>query len=59
MNAYPFKAVKHAGGTLVAGSDAPVDTRDPQPFVNMAIGVTRRLPGQQALNPSQASTLAI
>jgi predicted amidohydrolase YtcJ len=51
---YPFKAVKDAGGTLVAGSDAPVNTRDPQPFVNMAIGVTRRLPGQQAQNPAQA-----
>lgn len=55
MNAYPVKAVKEAGGTLVAGSDAPVNTRDPQPFVNMAIGVTRRLPGkQEALNPGQA-----
>jgi predicted amidohydrolase YtcJ len=53
-NVYPFKAVKEAGGTLVAGSDAPVNTRDPQPFVNMAIGVTRRIPGQQAQNPSQA-----
>jgi predicted amidohydrolase YtcJ len=53
-NVYPFKAVKEAGGTLVAGSDAPVNTRDPQPFVNMAIGVTRRLPGQKAQNPAQA-----
>jgi len=53
-NVYPFKAVKQAGGILVAGSDAPVNTRDPQPFVNMAIGVTRRLPGQQAQNPAQA-----
>jgi predicted amidohydrolase YtcJ len=53
-NVYPFKAVKDAGGTLVAGSDAPVDSRDPQPFVNIAIGITRRLPGQAALNPSQA-----
>jgi predicted amidohydrolase YtcJ len=53
-NVYPFKAVKDAGGTLVAGSDAPVNTRDPQPFVNMAIGVTRRLPGQKAQNPAQA-----
>jgi len=53
-NVYPFKAVKEAGGTLVAGSDAPVNTRDPQPFVNMAIGATRRLPGQQAQNPAQA-----
>jgi predicted amidohydrolase YtcJ len=56
-NVYPFKAVKEAGGTLVAGSDAPVNTRDPQPFVNMAIGVTRRLPGQQAQNPSQALSI--
>jgi predicted amidohydrolase YtcJ len=56
-NAYPFKAVKDAGGTLVAGSDAPVNTRDPQPFVNMALGVTRRIPGQQALNPAQAVSI--
>ena len=48
------RAVKEAGGTLLAGSDAPVDTRDPRPFVNMAIGVTRRIPGQQPQNPSQA-----
>jgi predicted amidohydrolase YtcJ len=56
-NAYPFKAVKDAGGTLVAGSDAPVNTRDPQPFVNMAIGITRRLPGQKAQNPAQAVSI--
>jgi predicted amidohydrolase YtcJ len=56
-NVYPFKAVKDAGGTLVAGSDAPVNTRDPQPFVNMAIGVTRRLPGQQAQNLAQAVSI--
>ena len=31
-----------------------MNTRDPQPFVNMAIGVTRRLPGQRAQNPAQA-----
>src|SRR5205807_5196275 len=35
-NAYPVRAVKSAGGILVAGSDAPVETRDPRPFVNMA-----------------------
>jgi predicted amidohydrolase YtcJ len=56
-NAYPFKAVKDAGGTLVAGSDAPVNTRDPQPFVNMALGVTRRIPGQKAQNPGQAVSI--
>lgn len=53
-NVYPFKAVQQAGGILAAGSDAPVNTRDPQPFVNMAGAVTRRLPGGRAQNPGQA-----
>jgi predicted amidohydrolase YtcJ len=53
-NAYPVKAVKEAGGILTAGSDAPVNTRDPQPFVNMAIAITRSLPKLPALNPQQA-----
>lgn len=53
-NTYPFRAAKDAGAILVAGSDAPVNTRDPQPFVNMAIAVTRRTPGQPQLNPRQA-----
>ena len=53
-NAYPVRALKDAGAVLVAGSDAPVDTRDPRPFVNMAMAVTRRLPGRPALSASQA-----
>jgi len=53
-NAYPVRALKDAGAILVAGSDAPVDTRDPRPFVNMAMAVTRRLPGRPALNASQS-----
>jgi predicted amidohydrolase YtcJ len=53
-NAYPVRALKDAGAILVAGSDAPVDTRDPRPFVNMAMAVTRRLPGRPALNVSQS-----
>ena len=52
-NTYPVRAVKEAGATLVAGSDAPVNTRDPQPFVNMAGAVTRRTPGEPVLNPAQ------
>jgi predicted amidohydrolase YtcJ len=56
-NTYPFRAVKDGGGTLVAGSDAPVGTRDPQPFVNMATAVTRRIPGQPVLNAAQAVTI--
>ncbi len=53
-NAYPARSVKSAGGTLIAGSDAPVDTDDPRPFVNMAVAVTRRAPGLPALNPRQS-----
>ncbi len=56
-NAYPFREVMQAGATLVAGSDAPVDTRDPRPFVNMALAVTRRHPGEPALNPGQAISI--
>ncbi len=56
-NAYPFRGVKRAGGILVAGSDAPVDTRDPRPFVNMMRAVTRRFPDEPPLNPEQALTL--
>jgi predicted amidohydrolase YtcJ len=56
-NAYPVRSAKAAGATLVAGSDAPVDTDDPRPFVNMAIAVTRRVPGQPPLNPAQSISI--
>ncbi|WP_321394934.1 amidohydrolase [Emcibacter sp.] len=39
--AYPVRSTKQAGATLVAGSDAPVDTRDPRPFINIQQAVTR------------------
>jgi len=39
--AYPVRSTKDAGAMLVAGSDAPVDTREPVPFVHMATGMTR------------------
>jgi predicted amidohydrolase YtcJ len=54
INAYPVRGLKDAGAILVAGSDAPVDTRDPRPFVNMAMAATRRIPGRPALNAAQA-----
>lgn len=41
QNAYPVKSVLDAGGVPVAGSDAPVDTRDPRPFVNLELAITR------------------
>ncbi len=56
-NTYPVKAVKAAGGILTAGSDAPVETRDPRPFVNMARAITRAYPGKPALSPQQSITI--
>jgi predicted amidohydrolase YtcJ len=50
---YPFKALEAAGGILIGGSDAPVNTRDPQPFVNISIAVTRQLPGRPPITPAQ------
>ncbi len=52
-NAYPVRSLRDAGAILVAGSDAPVDTRDPQPFVNMASAVTRAAKGLAPLNPAE------
>jgi predicted amidohydrolase YtcJ len=52
-NAYPVRASKEAGAILVAGSDAPVETPDPRPFVNMQMAVMRSLPGLPVQNPSQ------
>ena len=40
-NVYPAAQLKALGAVLAAGSDAPVDTREPRPFVNMALAVTR------------------
>ncbi len=54
---YPAKSTKLAGAILAAGSDAPVNTRDPQPFVNMQIGVTRDVPGLPPANPQERLTI--
>lgn len=56
-NAYPFRAAEAAGAILIAGSDAPVDTPDPRPFINIAHAITRRYPPQPALNPAQSISI--
>jgi len=56
-NAYPVRSLRDAGAVLVAGSDAPVETSDPRPFINMTMAVTRSLPGQPALNASEAISI--
>ncbi len=40
-NAYPAAQLAELGGVLAAGSDAPVDTREPRPFYNIQQAVTR------------------
>ncbi len=52
-NAYPVAAVLNSGGVLIAGSDAPVDTRDPRPLVNIQTAVTRSAPGGAPLNAAE------
>ncbi len=54
---YPAKSTMEAGGVLAAGSDAPVGTRDPQPFVNMQAGVTRDEPPYPPANPWECLTI--
>jgi predicted amidohydrolase YtcJ len=52
-NNYPAKTAKEAGAIIAAGSDAPVLTKDPQPFVNMEFGVTRARHGLPPVSPQQ------
>ena len=54
QNASPVRGVRDAGGIVVGGSDAPVDTRDPRPFINMAKAVSRQLRDLPPLNSSQS-----
>ncbi len=56
-NGYPVRGVRDAGGILVGGSDAPVDTRDPRPFINMAKAVSRRRNGLPPLNADQSISI--
>ncbi len=49
---YPAGSMQAAGVTLVAGSDAPVDTPEPRPFVNLQQAVTRSN-GEHTFNTSQ------
>lgn len=40
-NVYPARSIQQLGGIVTAGSDAPVDSRDPRPFTNIEQAVTR------------------
>ena len=54
---YPAKSTRDAGAILAAGSDAPVGTRDPQPFVNMQTGITRAIGDYPPANPWERLTV--
>lgn len=57
-HAYPAKSMLKAGGIIAAGSDAPVASRNPIPFVNMAAALTRQMEGQPVLGPQERLTIA-
>ncbi|MNE01868.1 N-substituted formamide deformylase precursor [compost metagenome] len=43
---------------LVAGSDAPVDSRDPRPFENMAAGIMKAADGKDDYRANQRISLS-
>jgi predicted amidohydrolase YtcJ len=51
-NVYPVKSMQELGANLVFGSDAPVGSRDPIPFVSMVAALTREENGV-VLNETQ------
>ena len=52
QNVYPARSIQEAGGVLVNGSDAPVGSRDPMPFVSLQQAVYRS-DGEIVLNADQ------
>ena len=55
--AYPVRSLKAAGAVLLGGSDAPVDTRDPRPFINMKMAVTRHFAGRPPLSIGESISI--
>jgi len=57
---YPARTAKEAGAILIAGSDAPVDTREPVPFSHMATGMTRNAKvGDEVFTLNANQTLSV
>lgn len=52
QNVYPAKSIQDFGGILVNGSDAPVGSRDPMPFVSLGQAVYRS-DGETVLNEKE------
>jgi len=51
-NVYPAKSIQDYGGILVNGSDAPVGSRDPMPFVSLGQAIYRSN-GETVLNEKE------
>jgi predicted amidohydrolase YtcJ len=51
-NVYPAKSIQDFGGILVNGSDAPVGSRDPMPFVSLQQAIYRSN-GVNVMNPDE------
>ena len=45
-NTYPVRSVQKFGGLIASGSDAPVERRDPTPFLHIEQAITRDIEGQ-------------
>jgi predicted amidohydrolase YtcJ len=45
-NVYPVRSVQELGGLITGGSDAPVDQRDPAPFLHIEQAITRDMEDQ-------------
>ena len=53
QNVYPAKSIQDFGGILVNGSDAPVGSRDPMPFVSLQQSIYRSN-GEVVMNAKQS-----
>ena len=52
-NTYPVRTVQKLGGLIVSGSDAPVERRDPAPFLHIEQAITRDIEGQPEIPVAQ------
>jgi predicted amidohydrolase YtcJ len=46
QNAYPVHSIEKYGGLVISGSDAPVERRDPAPFLHIEQAITRDVEGR-------------
>jgi predicted amidohydrolase YtcJ len=53
-NVYPVRSVQEFGGVIAGGSDAPVDQRDPAPFLHIEQAITRDMEDRPDVPPLNA-----